>query len=102
MTNKTEQMQNSQHACSINGIPNLAVKSLKPKAGKSSTNTTAPRKNPPTKVANDACAVPRRQNTPQRKTVVIGGAKQAIMALSPSKIPPNFSPWVDQRVANSM
>ena len=60
--------------------------------GKVDRKTIAPNRNPMIKVVSDAAEVPRRQKIPQMKTVLIGGASTAIMALMPLKIPPNLSP----------
>ncbi len=62
----------------------------------------APSKNPAVSVIIDASLVPRFQKTPNRKTVVMGGARSAAMTLIASKILENLPPWVDQRIASSI
>ena len=47
------------------------------------------------------CLLPRGQNTPNRKMVVIPGAKAMGILLMASKILPNFPPWVDHNMART-
>ena len=78
---------NDHQPCNRNGIPQPSVMSFcSPKTGRSATNASAPSVKPKISVASDACLVPRRQKTPHRKTVVIGGDRWAAMALIASKM----------------
>src|SRR5271154_5006479 len=87
MTNSTLHRQNTHHACIRNGIPSLWLMIFSvPKTGKSRMNDAAPTRKPKVRVAIDACFVPRRQNTPNKNTVVIGGARSAAITLIASKM----------------
>ena len=55
-----------------------------------------PARKPKRSVKVPAWAVPRRQNTPQTRTVAMGGAMNcAGILLMASKMEPRSSPWVD-------
>ncbi len=73
-----------------------------PKTGKSRTKDNAPMTKPNIKVAIDACFVPRRQNTPNRNTVVMGGARSAAITLMASNMLEYLLPCVDHNIASSM
>ena len=78
-TNIPQQRTNNHQACSMKGMPIWFEININPNAGKSAMNTTIPSKNPPRRVQNAAWLVPRGQNTPNKNTAVIGGARQAII-----------------------
>src|SRR6266481_8888066 len=81
------QMQNTHQACIMKEIPQRWVTIFSvPNTGSSSTKDAAPIKKPVIRVTTEASLVPRRQNTPNRKTVVIGGARSAAITLMASKM----------------
>jgi hypothetical protein len=100
ITHSTLQMQNAHHACIMKGMPQrwLTIFSS-PKTGGSSKNDAAPIRNPKVSVTSDASSVPRRQNPPNRNTVVIGGARSAAMTLMASKMLEYRPPSVDHSIA---
>src|SRR5271170_2267963 len=75
-------IQNIHHACIMNEIPRPSLISfVLPNTGRSSTKEATPIRNPVSKVTTEASFVPRRQKTPKRKTVVMGGAKSDAITL---------------------
>jgi hypothetical protein len=96
-------MQNIHHACIMNEIPKPSLMSFVfPNTGRSSTKEATPIRNPASKVTTEASFVPRRQKTPKRKTVVMGGARSAAITLMAAKILVNLPPCVDHKTASSM
>src|SRR6516225_10768534 len=91
--------QNTHHACIMNGMPSSWLMNFSvPKTGRSRTKDMAPIKKPKIRVARAACLVPRRQKTPHKKTVVIGGARSAAITLIASKMLEYLPPCVDHKM----
>src|SRR6266404_1851835 len=68
ITNKTQQMQKTHHACIMKEIPRPLVMSFsRPTTGRSRMKEAAPNKKPAESVMIDASLVPRFQKTPNRK-----------------------------------